>query len=62
MADDVRDILKKFPGIVSFEALTFLGDRIGETLTVEAAPVVGIFRHGSGCVGCQGSRGGRRTH
>src|ERR1019366_8675029 len=28
MADDVRDILKKFPGITSFEVLTFLGDRI----------------------------------
>ncbi len=40
MADDVRDILKKFPGIVSFEVLTFLGDRIGETLTGETAPVV----------------------
>ncbi len=40
MSDDVRDILKKFPGIVSFEVLTFLGDRIGETLTGETAPVV----------------------
>jgi Cu/Ag efflux pump CusA len=40
MADDVRDILKKFPGITSFEVLTFLGDRIGETLTGESAPVV----------------------
>jgi CzcA family heavy metal efflux pump len=40
MADEVRDILKKFPGITSFEVLTFLGDRIGETLTGEAAPVV----------------------
>jgi Cu/Ag efflux pump CusA len=40
MADDVRDILKKFPGISSFEVLTFLGDRIGETLTGEAQPVV----------------------
>ena len=40
MADDVRNILKKFPGIVSFEVLTFLGDRIGETLTGETAPVV----------------------
>jgi CzcA family heavy metal efflux pump len=40
MADEVRDILKKFPGIVSFEVLTFLGDRIGETLTGETAPVV----------------------
>jgi CzcA family heavy metal efflux pump len=40
MADDVRDILKKFPGIASFEVLTFLGDRISETLTGESAPVV----------------------
>jgi len=39
MADEVRDILKKFPGI-RFEVLTFLGDRIGETLTGETAPVV----------------------
>src|SRR5947207_13408063 len=39
MADQVRDILKKFPGI-QFEVLTFLGDRIGETLTGETAPVV----------------------
>jgi Cu/Ag efflux pump CusA len=40
MADDVRDILKKFPGITSFEVLTFLGDRISETLTGESQPVV----------------------
>ena len=40
MADGVRDILKKFPAIMSFEVLTFLGDRIGETLTGETAPVV----------------------
>jgi CzcA family heavy metal efflux pump len=39
MADEVRGILKKFPGI-QFEVLTFLGDRIGETLTGETAPVV----------------------
>jgi CzcA family heavy metal efflux pump len=39
MADEIRTILKKFPGI-RFEVLTFLGDRIGETLTGEAAPVV----------------------
>ena len=39
MADAVRDILKRFPGI-QFEVLTFLGDRIGETLTGETAPVV----------------------
>lgn len=40
MADEVRAILDRFPGITSFEVLTFLGDRIGETLTGEAAPVV----------------------
>ena len=40
MADDVRDILNRFPGITSFEVLTFLGDRISETLTGETAPVV----------------------
>jgi CzcA family heavy metal efflux pump len=39
MADEIRAILKKFPGI-QFEVLTFLGDRIGETLTGETAPVV----------------------
>lgn len=39
MADEIRDILKGFPGI-RFEVLTFLGDRIGETLTGETAPVV----------------------
>ena len=39
MADEIRDILKKFPGI-QFEVLTFLGDRIGETISGETAPVV----------------------
>jgi CzcA family heavy metal efflux pump len=39
MADEIRGILKKFPGI-SFEVVTFLGDRISETLTGETAPVV----------------------
>lgn len=39
MADTTRDVLKGFPGI-EFEVLTFLGDRIGETLTGETAPVV----------------------
>jgi CzcA family heavy metal efflux pump len=39
MADEIRAILKGFPGI-TFEVLTFLGDRIGETLTGETAPVV----------------------
>ncbi|HUN82261.1 MAG TPA: efflux RND transporter permease subunit, partial [Phycisphaerae bacterium] len=35
----IRDLLEGFPGISS-EVLTFLGDRIGETLTGETAPVV----------------------
>jgi CzcA family heavy metal efflux pump len=39
MADATREILKRFPGI-QFEVLTFLGDRIGETLTGETAPIV----------------------
>ena len=39
MADEIRGILEQFPGI-QFEVLTFLGDRIGETLTGETAPVV----------------------
>ncbi len=39
MADETRAILRQFPGI-QFEVLTFLGDRIGETLTGETAPVV----------------------
>src|SRR5882672_2617944 len=39
MAGAIRDILGKFPGIQT-EVLTFLGDRIGETLTGETAPVV----------------------
>ncbi|TAK97055.1 MAG: efflux RND transporter permease subunit, partial [Verrucomicrobia bacterium] len=39
MADEIREILKKFPGI-QFEVLTFLGDRIGETIAGETAPVV----------------------
>jgi Cu/Ag efflux pump CusA len=39
----LRDLLEKFPGIQS-EVLTFLGDRIGETLSGEtAAVVVNIF-------------------
>ena len=37
MADEVRDILKKFPGIRSFEVVTFLGDRISETIAGETA-------------------------
>lgn len=39
MAGEIRKILEEFPGI-QFEVLTFLGDRIGETLTGETAPVV----------------------
>jgi Cu/Ag efflux pump CusA len=39
MADQVRGILAQFPGI-QFEVLTFLGDRIGETLTGETSPIV----------------------
>ncbi len=35
----IRDLLGQYPGI-SYEVLTFLGDRIGETLTGETAPVV----------------------
>jgi len=37
--EELNDVLKKIPGI-QFEVLTFLGDRIGETLTGETAPVV----------------------
>ena len=39
MADAIRVVLEKFPGIQS-EVLTFLGDRIGETISGETAPVV----------------------
>jgi CzcA family heavy metal efflux pump len=39
MAGEIREILIRFPGI-QFEVLTFLGDRIGETLSGETAPVV----------------------
>ncbi|MCB9853312.1 MAG: efflux RND transporter permease subunit [Phycisphaerales bacterium] len=35
----IRDILSGYPG-VDYEVLTFLGDRISETLTGETAPVV----------------------
>ena len=39
----IEDVLKEFPS-VQFEVLTFLGDRIGETLTGETAPgVVNLF-------------------
>ena len=36
---DIEEVMKKFPGI-QFEVMTFLGDRIGETLTGETSPVV----------------------
>ncbi len=39
MAGEIRKILARFPGIQS-GVLTFLGDRIGETITGETAPVV----------------------
>ncbi|HEY0455829.1 MAG TPA: efflux RND transporter permease subunit, partial [Verrucomicrobiae bacterium] len=39
MAEQIRKVLAGFPGI-QFEVLTFLGDRIGETITGETAPVV----------------------
>ena len=39
MPDEIRRILNGFPGI-DFNVLTFLGDRIGETITGETAPVV----------------------
>jgi CzcA family heavy metal efflux pump len=38
-AGEIRRILEGFPGI-QFEVLTFLGDRIGETIAGETAPVV----------------------
>ncbi len=37
--DEIRDVLKDVPGI-QFEVLTFLGDRIGETIGGETAPIV----------------------
>ena len=39
MEKEIRGTLEAFPG-VQIEVLTFLGDRIGETLTGETAPVV----------------------
>jgi CzcA family heavy metal efflux pump len=39
MAQAIREILGRFPGI-QFEVMTFLGDRIGESITGETAPVV----------------------
>jgi Cu/Ag efflux pump CusA len=37
--DDLRDMLDGFPGIQA-EVVTFLGDRISETITGESAPVI----------------------
>jgi len=37
--EQIRDILKETPGI-QFEVTTFLGDRIGESISGETAPVV----------------------
>ncbi len=39
VADEIRAALKNVPGI-QFEVMTFLGDRIGESITGETAPVV----------------------
>jgi Cu/Ag efflux pump CusA len=39
IVDQIRDVLNKYAGIES-EVATFLGDRIGETITGETAPVV----------------------
>jgi CzcA family heavy metal efflux pump len=39
MTKELDEILKRFPGI-NYEILTFLGDRIGETIAGETAPVV----------------------
>jgi CzcA family heavy metal efflux pump len=39
LSSEIRAVLEKFPGI-QFEVMTFLGDRIGETITGETAPVV----------------------
>jgi Cu/Ag efflux pump CusA len=39
MADAIREVLGRYPGI-QYEVLTFLGDRIGETISGETAPVV----------------------
>ena len=37
--DEIREVLAKYPGVQS-EVLTFLGDRIGETISGETAQVV----------------------
>ena len=39
MQDEIRELLDKIPGI-QYEVTTFLGDRIGETISGEVEPVV----------------------
>jgi len=39
VADDVREVLEHYPGLET-EVLSFLGDRISETITGETAPLV----------------------
>ncbi|MEO6001598.1 MAG: efflux RND transporter permease subunit [Opitutus sp.] len=39
VAGQIRQVLQKIPGI-QFEVMTFLGDRIGESISGETAPVV----------------------
>jgi Cu/Ag efflux pump CusA len=39
IADDIRTLLGSFPGL-QFEVLTFLGDRLSETISGETAPIV----------------------
>jgi CzcA family heavy metal efflux pump len=39
IADDIRRLLGSFPGL-QFEVLTFLGDRLSETISGETAPIV----------------------
>jgi len=39
VADDIRALLGSFPGL-QFEVLTFLGDRLSETISGETAPIV----------------------
>ncbi len=59
MEKAIDDILKKFPGI-QFGVTTFLGDRIGETLTGETAPVVvNIFGDDLDLIDAKAQRGGQ---
>ena len=49
LMDELRDMLDGFPGIQG-EVVTFLGDRISETITGETAPVVvNVYWRGPGC-------------